>query len=105
MMKLLVYYSKIIPTSVEELLGVTINNSLCWDNHIRTYKCNSFLFLLSTHFCLGKNELYFTMPVFFPIYCCIIWYNCTSSLEDIIVKFQKRAAILILEPDFKTPSK
>jgi len=40
MMKLLVYYSKIIPTSVEELLGVTINNSLCWDNHIRQVLTN-----------------------------------------------------------------
>ena len=26
--------SKILPTSVEKLLGVTIDNSLCWDNHI-----------------------------------------------------------------------
>ena len=26
--------SKLIPTSVENLLGVTIINSLCWDNHI-----------------------------------------------------------------------
>ena len=44
------------------------------------------------------------MPIFFPIYCCIIWYNCASSLEDIIVKFQKCATRLILDPDFKTPS-
>jgi len=34
--------SKLIPTSVENLLGVTIINSLCWDNHINQIK-----FLLS----------------------------------------------------------
>ena len=26
--------SKLIPTSVEKILRITINNSLCWDNHI-----------------------------------------------------------------------
>jgi len=41
--------SKLIPTSVENLLGVTIINSLCWDNHINQVlkKCNSYSFLLS----------------------------------------------------------
>ena len=35
--------------------------------------------------------------------CCIIWGNCSSTLEDILVKFQKRAALVILDCDFHTP--
>ena len=37
------------PTVVEELLGVTISNTLCWDAHIEQLikQCNSYLFLLS----------------------------------------------------------
>ena len=35
---------------------------------------------------------------------CIIWGNCSSTLEDKLVKFQKRAARVILDCDFYTPS-
>jgi len=35
-------------------------------------------------------------------FCCIIWGNCSSTMEDKFVKFQKRAAIL--DCDFYTPS-
>ena len=38
-------------------------------------------------------------------YCCIIWGNCNSSQEDKLIRFQKRAARLILDKDFTTPSK
>jgi len=37
-------------------------------------------------------------------FCCIIWGNCSSTLEDKLVKFQMRAARVILDSDFCTPS-
>ena len=37
-------------------------------------------------------------------FCCIIWGNCSSILEDKRVKFQKRAARVILDCDLYTPS-
>ena len=37
-------------------------------------------------------------------FCCIIWGNCSSTLENKHVKFQKRAARVILDCDFYTPS-
>ena len=37
-------------------------------------------------------------------FCCIIWGSCSSTLEDKLVKFQKRAARVILDCDFYTPS-
>ena len=37
-------------------------------------------------------------------YCCIIWGNCDTCLEDKLLKLQKRAARLILDKDIRTPS-
>ena len=37
-------------------------------------------------------------------YCCNVWGNCNVYLEDKIIRFQKRAARLILDKDFNTPS-
>ena len=91
--------SKIIPTSVGKLLGVTIYNSLCWDNHINQVlkKCNSFL-LSRINIILSMEKLTLSYNAYILPhldYCCIIWDNCTSSVEDKIVKFQKQAASLI----------
>ena len=36
--------------------------------------------------------------------CCIIWSNYSSTLENKLVKFQKRAARVILDCDFYTLS-
>ena len=36
--------------------------------------------------------------------CCIIWDMCSSTLEDKLVKFQKRAARVILDCDLYTRS-
>ena len=33
-------------------------------------------------------------------YCCVIWGNCSRSLEEKKVRFQKRAGRLILTEDF-----
>ena len=38
-------------------------------------------------------------------YCCVIWGNCNITQEDKLIRFQKRAARLILDKDFTTPSK
>jgi len=37
-------------------------------------------------------------------YCCVIWGNCSRSLEEKIVKILKRAGRLILNKDFDTTS-
>ena len=37
-------------------------------------------------------------------YCCISWGSWTSVSEDKLIQFQKRAARIILDKDYKTPS-
>ena len=102
--------SKIQVSSVEKLLGVTISNTLCWDAHIEQLikKCNSYLFLLSRIkvFLSRRNRILFYNSYILPHLdcCCIIWGNCSSTLEYKLVNFQKRAARVILDCDFYTPS-
>ena len=69
-------------------------------------KCNSYLFLLSRIkvFLSRRNTILCYNSYLLPHldFCCIIWGNCSSTLEDKLVKFQKRAARVILDCDFYT---
>ena len=97
-------------TSSAKLLGITINDSLSWTDHINNVikKCNSYLYLLSRikNFLSIETRKRFYNAYILPHFdfCCIIWGNCTSSLEDKLIKFQKRAARVILDSDYSTPS-
>ena len=102
--------SKTQVCSVEKLLDVTISNTLCWDAHIDPLikKCNSYLFLLSRIkvFLSRRNRILFYNSYILPHldFCWIIWGNCSFTFEDKLVKIQKRAARVILDCDFYTPS-
>ena len=97
-------------SSEEKLLGVTIDSGLSFDSHINNVlkKCNSLLYLLS------RIKMFLTVPMrklFFNAYilphldyCCIIWGTCSASQEQKLVRFQKRAARLILDKHIDTPS-
>jgi len=79
----------------ENLLGVTISNTLCWDAHIDHLikTCNSYLFLLSRIkvFLFRRKRILFYNSYILPHYdCgCIIWGNCSSTLEDELVITRK----------------
>ena len=102
--------TKLEVSSKEKLLGVTIDNTLNWSSQVDATikKCNSLLFLL------GRIKIYLDIPtrkLFFNSYilphldyCNSIWGNCSNELSDKIIKFQKRAARLILDKDLSTPS-
>ena len=66
--------------------------------------CNSYLFLLSRIkvFLSRRNRILFYKSYILPYldFCCIIWGNWSSTLEDKLVKFQKRAARVNLDYDF-----
>ena len=53
-----------------------------------------------------RNRILFYNSSIWPHldFCCIIWGNCSSTLEDKLVKFQKSATRVILDCDFYTPS-
>ena len=94
----------------EKLLGINIDSSLSWHSQIdkALKKCNTLLFLL------GRIKQYLSIPIrklFYNAYIlphldyyCTIWGNTTADSINAVVKFQKRAARLILDRDFDAPS-
>ena len=108
--KLLIDNTPIEQISNTKLLGIHIDSSLTWDvqvSHVKKiviYK----LFLLKhiQHFLPKDTRILFYNFYIKPYleYCCSIWGNCSKENINIIVKLQKRAARIILDADFFTPS-
>ena len=77
--------SKIQVSSVEQLLVVTISNTICWDAHIDHLikKCNSYLFLLSriNVFYLEETEYCFTILTFYFILIYVVLSGVTVVLH------------------------
>ena len=98
-------------SSEERLLGIIIDKTLTWDTQVDVVlkKCNSLLYLLArikAFISIPMRKLFFNTYILPHLdYCCIIWGNCNHSQEDKLIRFQKRAARLILDKDFTTPSK
>ena len=98
-------------SSAEKLLGVIVDNTMSWSNHVKFIlkKCTSLLYLLSRikHFLsVPFRKLFFNSYILPHLdYCCIVWGNCNSMIINKVVLFQKRAARLILDADLLTPSK
>lgn len=94
----------------EKLLGVTFDSVLSFNTHIDNVlkKCNSLLYLFSRikkFLNVQMRKVFFNAYILPHIdYCCIIWGNCTITQEQRFIRFQKRAARLILDRDIITPS-
>ena len=94
----------------QKLLGVVIDQTLCWDNQVDTVALNiarriTLLKLLSKY--VGKdslNQYYnsYILPIF--DYGCLIWGGNTAAQTNRLLKLQKRAARIILRADIMTPS-
>ena len=107
------FYLQIGDTSVplsdkERLLGITVDNSLKWSAQVEAIlnKCNSLLYLLGRikiYLDLYSRKLFFNAYILPQLdYCSTIWGNCSTTLT--VIKFQKRAARVILDKDINTPS-
>lgn len=97
-------------STCEKLLGVYIDSSLTWNEHISTTikKYNSKLEMLrrAKPILDSKNLLQLHNSLAKPTmeYCCSVWGNCSTELLDQLLLTQKRAARIILNADFSTPS-
>ena len=105
------YHDSVINSCLSgKLLGVTVNNSLSWSDHIEIVikKCNTYLYILSRIklYLSTDNRKRFYNAYILPHFdfCCVIGGNCTHNLEEKLVKLQKSAARVILDCDFYTPS-
>ena len=97
-------------SETEKLLGVTVDKNLSWSVQISNTikKCNSLLFLLNRmkmYLSIQSRILFFNAYIQPHLdYCSTIWGNISSHLNNLIIKFQKRAARSILDADMSTPS-
>ena len=94
----------------ERLLGLQVDQNLTWKLQVNKIikKCNSLLYLLQRiKFCLDKSSriLFYNAYILPHLdYCCTVWGNCSNQLQQDIIKFQKRAARVILDKAFDEPS-
>ena len=94
----------------EKLLGVNVDQNLNWKFQAEQVlkKCNTNLYLLlriKAFLNLHSRKLFFNAYILpYLDYCCTIWGNCSNELLNIFLKFQKRAARIILDKSFDAPS-
>lgn len=102
--------SKIQHTSNEKLLGVQIDHTLSWDHHIDSIlkKCNSLLYLLcriKKYLNLQNRVLYFNAYILPHLdFCSAVWGSSNQESLNKLLLFQKRAARIILDLPYDTPS-
>ena len=96
---------------LQKLLGIYIDNNLDWkyqvDHICKTISSRLFLFTKIKKYLDKKCRILFFNSYILPIfdYCCTIWGNCNDEGIQRITKFQKRAARIILDAPFLTPTK
>ena len=95
----------------QNLLGVIIDDTLSWDDQVEMVCLNitrriTLLKLLSKYVDKTSMNQYYNSYIL-PIidYVCMIWGRCSSASTLRLVKLQKRAARIILNADFMTPSR
>jgi hypothetical protein len=97
-------------SSCEKFLGVHMDETLSWNKHISTFvkKYNTKLELVK------RAKPYLTPDLLLVLhnssakptleYCCSVWGSCSKDALDHLASAQKRAARIILNADFTTPS-
>ena len=97
-------------TDSEKLLGVQVDSGLRWKDHVQQTlkKCNSNLYLLlriKQFLNIHSRKLFYNAYILPHLdYCCTVWGNCSQELTNSILKFQKRAARIILDKDYEYPT-
>lgn len=95
----------------QKLLGVTIDQTLSWNEQIDSVCQNitrriTLLKLLSKYVNRKSLNQYYNsyiLPIF--DYGCMIWGRCSNANIYRLLKLQKRAARIVLSADFMTPSR
>ena len=97
--------------NIQKVLGLYIDHNLDWKYQVNQIckNINSRLFLFSKvkKYLDKKCRILFFNSYILPIfdYCCTIWGNCNEDGLLQLTKLQKRAARIILDAPFYTPSK
>ena len=95
----------------ERLLGVQDDKNLNWKSEVNLViknaiqNCIFFKEFLKHYINIPIRKLFYNAYILPHLdYCCSIWGNCSNSQLESLIRFQKRAARVILDKDFDTPS-
>ena len=97
-------------TADEKLLGVHIDSVLSWKNHIKHVKKTiqnrlNLLKYLKAYLPFQARVMYYNAYVLPHFdYCSVVWSNIPGSKVNELFKLQKRAARMILNKRYDTPS-
>lgn len=97
-------------SETEKLLGIHVDNNLKWKTQVdkTLKKCNTQLYLLlriKQYLDVNARKLFFNAYILPHLdYCCTVWGNCNNEQILDIIKFQKRAARIILDKSYDAPS-
>ena len=94
----------IIPNlSTTKILGVHFDNVMTWDEHIKAIrnKITQNLYLLQqikSFLSVNARKLFVNSYILPHIdCCCVVWRNCSKTLENSLEKLLKKSARLILD--------
>jgi hypothetical protein len=87
--------------NIQKLLGIYLDHHLDWKNQI-DYICKN----ISSRYLDQKCKISFFNTYILPIidFCCTVWGNCSEEGIQRITKLQTRAARIILDAPFFSPT-
>ena len=109
-LRLVINNQNVATTEDEKLLGVHLDSSLSWNNHIKHVKKTvqnrlNLLKYLKSYLPLQARIMYYNAYVLPHFdYCSVVWSNTSGNKINELFKLQKRAARMILNKKYDTPS-
>ena len=95
---------RIYPTGSVKYLGVKINANLTWQNHvndlsIKLNRANALLFKMRKYVSLKiLRSIYFAIFDSYLSYCCLVWAQNFSTIQQILILQKKAVRIINFQP-------
>ena len=103
-LKIKLYGKKLYPTESVKYLGVKINTNLSWQYHfndlsIKLNRGSALLFKMRKYVSLKiLRSIYFTNFDFYFSYCCLVWGQNCSTIQQIVILRKKAVRIINFQP-------
>ena len=95
---------RLYPTESVKYLGVKIDTNLSWQYHIndlsiKLNRANALLFKMTKYVSLKiLRSIYFAIFDFFLSYCCLVWVQNCSTIQQIMILQKKAIRIINFQP-------
>ena len=100
---------RLYPTESVKYLGVKIDTNLSWQYHINDLSiklkiANAFLFKMTKYVSLKiLRSIYFAIFDSYLSYCCLVWAQNCSTIQQIIISQKRLLVLLIFNQEISIP--